>query len=135
MLSKKRPTANLVSRKVLIPLLGQMLLCICIQVAAFLIVREQEWYVTSTTSVPGGPKPAKFHSVSRFIPPYVDPEKSNIKNSENTALFLVSCFEYIFIGVVLNAGRPFRQPMTQNCEHFPILIICHSTSDLLAIHL
>ncbi|KAK6952288.1 hypothetical protein Daesc_006823 [Daldinia eschscholtzii] len=35
-------------------------------------------------------------------------------NSENTTLFLVSCFEYIFIGVVLNAGRPFRQPMTQN---------------------
>ncbi|KAI1355041.1 hypothetical protein F5Y01DRAFT_272143 [Xylaria sp. FL0043] len=91
-LSKKRPTANLVSRKVLIPLLGQMIICILIQASAFLIVQEQEW----------------------FIPPHVNPEKSNIKNSENTALFLVSCFEYIFIGVVLSAGKPFRQPMTQN---------------------
>ncbi|KAI0398241.1 hypothetical protein F5Y17DRAFT_411584 [Xylariaceae sp. FL0594] len=91
-LSKKRPTANLVSRKVLTPLLGQMLICICIQAAALLIVTEQEW----------------------FIPPVVDPERSNIKNSENTALFLVSCFEYIFIGVVLSAGKPFRQPMTKN---------------------
>jgi cation-transporting P-type ATPase 13A2 len=54
--------------------------------------------------------------IIRFIPPYVNPEKSNVKNSENTALFLVSCFEYIFIGIVLNAGRPFRQPMTQNCK-------------------
>jgi cation-transporting P-type ATPase 13A2 len=116
-LSKKRPTANLVSRKVLTPLLGQILLCICVQAAAFFIVREQEWYVTSSTYILGVLKPAKFHFVSRFIPPYIDPEKPNIKNSENTALFLVSCFEYIFIGIVLNAGRPFRQPMTQNCQY------------------
>ncbi|KAI0840195.1 hypothetical protein F5Y06DRAFT_263921 [Hypoxylon sp. FL0890] len=91
-LSRKRPTANLVSRKVLTPLLGQMIICILIQAAAFIIVRQQSWY----------------------IPPHVNPEKSNIKNSENTALFLISCFEYIFIGVVLSAGKPFRQPMTQN---------------------
>lgn len=93
-LSKKRPTADLVSRKVLTPLLGQIAICILVQAAAWLIVREQDWY----------------------IPPLVNPDKSNIDNSENTALFLMSCFEYIFIGVVLNAGRPFRQPMSQNCE-------------------
>ncbi|KAI0852262.1 hypothetical protein F5Y00DRAFT_227703 [Daldinia vernicosa] len=91
-LSKKRPTANLVSRKVLIPLLCHMAVCILVQTAAWLIVREQPWY----------------------IPPRVNRNKPHIKNSENTTLFLVSCFEYIFIGVVLNAGRPFRQPMTQN---------------------
>ncbi|CAJ2507776.1 Uu.00g089620.m01.CDS01 [Anthostomella pinea] len=91
-LSKKRPTADLVSRKVLTPLLGQMSICILIQAAAWIIVRKQDWY----------------------IPPHVNPEKSNIKNSENTALFLMSCFEYIFIAVVMSAGRPFRQPMSQN---------------------
>ncbi|OTA61144.1 hypothetical protein K449DRAFT_383211 [Hypoxylon sp. EC38] len=91
-LSKKRPTANLVSRKVLTPLLGQMIICILIQAAAWIMVRQQSWY----------------------IPPHVNPDKSNIKNSENTALFLMSCFEYIFIGVVLSAGKPFRQPMNQN---------------------
>ncbi|KAK6075912.1 p-type ATPase [Seiridium cupressi] len=91
-LSRKRPTADLVSRKVLTPLLGQIIICILIQATAFLLVREQDW----------------------FIPPHVNPDKSNIKNSENTALFLVSCFEYTFIGVVLSAGKPFRQPMWQN---------------------
>ncbi|KAI4868368.1 hypothetical protein F4820DRAFT_138380 [Hypoxylon rubiginosum] len=91
-LSKKRPTANLVSRKVLTPLLGQIAICIFIQAAAWLMVREQSWY----------------------IPPQLNPDKSNPKNSENTALFLVSCFEYVFIGVVLSAGKPFRQPMNQN---------------------
>ncbi|CAK7204158.1 hypothetical protein SEUCBS139899_006912 [Sporothrix eucalyptigena] len=91
-LCKKRPMADLVSRKVLTPLLGQMSICVAIQSIAFFVVRQEPW----------------------FIPPVVDPDKSNIKNSENTALFLVSCFEYILSGVVLNAGPPFRQGMWQN---------------------
>ncbi|KAI0157479.1 hypothetical protein GGR57DRAFT_511052 [Xylariaceae sp. FL1272] len=100
-LSKKRPTANLVSRKVLTPLLGQMVIVILVQAVAFLLVREQPW----------------------FIPPHVNPEKSNIKNSENTALFLVSCFEYIFIGVVLSAGKPFRQPMFTNFPFMTTIVV------------
>lgn len=91
-LCRKRPTADLVSRKVLTPLIGQMCLCILIQAAAFIVVRKQPW----------------------FIPPVVNHDKSNIKNSENTALFLVSCFEYIFSGVVLNAGPPFRVGVWKN---------------------
>jgi hypothetical protein len=50
----------------------------------------------------------------RYIPPKLNHDKSNVKNSENTALFLVSCFEYILSGAVLNIGPPFRQRMTQN---------------------
>ena len=93
-LHQKRPTANLVSRKVLVPLLGIMVICICVQAIAYLTVREQPWYK----------------------PPKLDHEHSNIKNSENTALFLTSCFEYIFSGVVLNAGAPFRQDRLKNCK-------------------
>jgi cation-transporting ATPase 13A2 len=93
-LCRKRPTADLVSRKVLAPLLGQMAVAIAVQLVAFVAVRRQSWY----------------------IPPVVDHDKSNIKNSENTALFLTSCFEYIFSGVVLNAGRPFRKEPWHNCE-------------------
>ena len=64
------------------------------------------------------PAPLRF----RFQPPLVDPEQSNIENSENTALFLTSCFEYIFSGVILNGGRPFRQPAWGNCKsHFRAL--------------
>lgn len=91
-LCRKRPTADLVSRKVLTPLLGQICVCIVIQAVAFVVVRRQPW----------------------FIPPKVDTEKSNIKNSENTALFLVSCFEYILAGIVLNAGPPFRVGVWKN---------------------
>ncbi|KAL2114590.1 hypothetical protein VUR80DRAFT_4573 [Thermomyces stellatus] len=100
-LCKKRPTANLVSRKVLIPLLGHMAISIVIQTITYLTVRTQDWY----------------------IPPKKGQMKSNIRNSENTTLFLVSCFEYIFSGVVLNAGRPFRQPITHNWPFLGTVII------------
>ena len=50
----------------------------------------------------------------RFIPPKLNTEKTNIENSENTTLFLISCFQYILSGIVLSVGPPFRQPMTQN---------------------
>ncbi|KAG8413269.1 hypothetical protein J3458_012852 [Metarhizium acridum] len=92
LLCRKRPTADLVSRKVLTPLLGLMAICVLIQGAAFLAVREQAWYK----------------------PPKVGHDEPNIKNSENTALFLSSCFEYILSGVVLNAGPPFRQDSAKN---------------------
>ncbi|KAI5461058.1 hypothetical protein BGZ63DRAFT_356009 [Mariannaea sp. PMI_226] len=91
-LCRKRPTADLVSRKVLTPLLGLMIICIAFQAIAYVTVREQPWY----------------------IPPKVNHEEPDIQNSENTALFLVSCFEYIFSGFILNAGAPFRQRTTQN---------------------
>jgi cation-transporting ATPase 13A2 len=42
-LSRKRPTADLVSRKVLTPLLGLMCICIVIQAVAFILVRKQPW--------------------------------------------------------------------------------------------
>lgn len=47
-LCQKRPTANLVSRKVLTPLLGQITICILIQAVAFQAVRRQPWSVTAT---------------------------------------------------------------------------------------
>ena len=51
---------------------------------------------------------------NRFIAPHLDRERSNIENSENTTLFLVSCYEYILSGIVLSVGPPFRQTMSHN---------------------
>lgn len=42
--------------------------------------------------------------------------KSNVRNSEDTDLFLISCFQYIFCGIILSAGPPFRQPVKVNSE-------------------
>jgi cation-transporting P-type ATPase 13A2 len=105
-LNKKRPTASLVSRKVLVPLLGQIVLCIFVQAIAFETVQEQPWY----------------------IPPRVDKEKSSVDNSQNTALFLVSCYQYALSGVVLSIGPPFRQSMTTNAPFCVTLVIALSIS-------
>ncbi|KAG4034048.1 hypothetical protein MFRU_003g00260 [Monilinia fructicola] len=100
-LCQKRPTANLVSRKVLTPLLGQIAICILIQAVAFQAVRRQPW----------------------FIPPHLNKDESNIENSENTTLFLVSCFEYILSGIVLSVGKPFRQSMAHNLPFVVTIVV------------
>ena len=92
-LSRKKPTANLVNRKVLTPLLGQVLLCIAGQAIGFKWVQRQPWY----------------------IPPHTKKNESNIKNSQNSTLFAISCFQYIFSGIVLSVGPPFRQSLRRNC--------------------
>ncbi|KAI1940234.1 hypothetical protein LOZ39_003598 [Ophidiomyces ophidiicola] len=100
-LCRKRPTANLVSRKVLTPLLGQIIICILIQFIAFETVQKQKWY----------------------IPPKLNLNDTSIENSQNSALFLVSCFQYIFAGLILSVGRPFRQPMTSNVPFVAVIIV------------
>jgi cation-transporting ATPase 13A2 len=91
-LSTKRPTASLVSRKVLTPLLGQIVICVLIQLVAFKAVQKMPWYQ----------------------PPVLDRDHSNSENSQNSALFLLSCYQYILSAIILSVGPPFRQPMTRN---------------------
>ncbi|KAL1642529.1 hypothetical protein SLS61_009619 [Didymella pomorum] len=105
-LSRKRPTANLVSRKVLTPLLGQMVLCVITQYLAFHFVQKQPWYQ----------------------PPVLDPEHSNSLNSQNTALFLVSCFQYILSAVVLSVGKPYREPMARNTPFITTIFLALALS-------
>ncbi|KAI9741983.1 MAG: hypothetical protein M1834_000372 [Cirrosporium novae-zelandiae] len=100
-LSHKRPTASLVSRKVLVPLLGQIVICIFIQFIGFETVQKQPW----------------------FKPPKLNLEKTNIQNSENTTLFLLSCYQYIFSGIVLSVGRPFRQSMRANLPFVVTIVV------------
>ncbi|KAI5790094.1 hypothetical protein EDC01DRAFT_616492 [Geopyxis carbonaria] len=91
-LHTKRPTASLVSRKVLTPLLGQIFITFMMQFLCYKLVQRQSWY-----------QPPTFHK-----------HKPNIANSANTTLFLVSCYQYIFAGVILSVGPPYRSPISSN---------------------
>ncbi|KAL8962276.1 MAG: hypothetical protein Q9193_001298 [Seirophora villosa] len=58
-----------------------------------------------------------------FVPPVLDKQRSNIENSENTALFLVSCFQYTLSAIVLSVGPPFRQTMANNLPFVVTIVV------------
>lgn len=90
----KRPTASLVSKKVLTSIIGQTLINAGIQGLVFLWVRQQSFYEK----------------------PKVDNDELETFNYENTSLFLISCFQYILVAGVFSVGPPYRMPMWSNRE-------------------
>ncbi|EAU91429.2 P-type ATPase [Coprinopsis cinerea okayama7 len=93
----KRPTANLVSKKVLASIIGQILITSGIQGWGYLWVRRQPWYTPPPEVIPrtGG-------------------NSLESTNFENTTLFLISCFQYILVAAVFSIGPPYRKPMYTN---------------------
>ncbi|RGB37802.1 hypothetical protein C1646_733303 [Rhizophagus diaphanus] len=88
----KRPTASLVSLKVLTSLIGQVLIQSGFQFFVYFLIRKQPWYT----------------------PPNIDPDGNNIASYENTILFLLSCYQYILIAAVFSVGPPYRKSMFSN---------------------
>ncbi|KIS66267.1 uncharacterized protein UMAG_05267 [Mycosarcoma maydis] len=88
----RAPTANLVSVKVLVSLIGQVAICGGFQMWAFFYVRSQPWYT----------------------PPVIDPDAElNSSNAENSAVFLISSFQYTIGCLVYTTGYPYRKnPIT-----------------------
>ncbi|KAI5963290.1 uncharacterized protein KGF55_003082 [Candida pseudojiufengensis] len=96
----KRPTANLVSPKVLIPLVCSILVLLIFQVIIWSWVKKEPWYIKP---IPGS--------------------DDAVKSSDNTVLFLFSNFQYILIAVVLNQGPPFREPIEKNLPFLINLVV------------
>lgn len=91
-LGSKKPTSTLMSKRVLISLGGQILFQAFLQVYTFLWVQQQSWYTPPNKD--GGFKVAKCF--------------------ENTAVFLVSSYQYLVIAVVYSVGPPFRERLSKN---------------------
>lgn len=88
----KRPTANLVSPKVLIPLVCQILVIMAFQVIIWIYVQSQSWYIR----------------------PVPSDDDSSVESSDNTALFLFTNFQYILYAIVLSIGPPYREAIQKN---------------------
>ncbi|CAO3668835.1 unnamed protein product [Umbelopsis ramanniana] len=100
-LHKKRPTASLMSKKVLVSLVGHIIINSSFQFAMYFYIRTQAWY----------------------SPPNYDPDGENIECFENTILFLLSCYQYILVAVVFSVGPPYRQPVWSNVRLIITLIV------------
>ncbi|GAA5846586.1 hypothetical protein JCM3766R1_007121 [Sporobolomyces carnicolor] len=88
----KRPTANLISKKVLTSLIGQIVLTSGFQIFTFFFIRTRDWYDA----------------------PKIDPDHLDIVSAENTSLFLISSFQYILVAAVFCVGPPYRKPLVTN---------------------
>jgi cation-transporting ATPase 13A3/4/5 len=89
---KKRPTASLVSKKVLTSLVGQIFFEFAFQCGGFLWVRSQPWYK----------------------PGYTDMDNQIYRSMENTVIFLISCFQYITVAIVFTVGPPYQASIWKN---------------------
>ncbi|KAJ2719732.1 hypothetical protein GGI07_005032 [Coemansia sp. Benny D115] len=95
-IAPKRPTANLMSKKVLTSLFGQIIINSAIQAIVYRLVQSSQNYTPPTRSDPA------------------DPDTLSIRSFENTALFLASSFQYILIACVFSIGPPYRQSNLRN---------------------
>ncbi|XP_067658890.1 polyamine-transporting ATPase 13A3-like isoform X3 [Haliotis asinina] len=96
-LVRKKPPGSLVKVSNLLSIIVQVLLVGVMQVAAYLYLRSQSWYVEA--------------------PPNKDLE--NVKSWESTVIFLVSSYMYISVAFCFSKGPPFRKPIYTN---YPFLI-------------
>lgn len=90
-LSSKRPSANLVSLKILIPLFLSFAIILVFQLIPWLYAQTRGWY----------------------IKPIVGGDDA-VQSTDNTILFYISNFQYILTAVILSVGPPYREPMSHN---------------------
>ncbi|KAH3665607.1 hypothetical protein OGAPHI_003795 [Ogataea philodendri] len=92
-LCAKRPTANLMSPKILIPLLGSICILLGFQFSIWRSIKDADdsWYIPP---VPGN--------------------DDEVQCTDNTVLFLFGNFQYVIVGVLLTAGPPYRESVTKN---------------------
>ncbi|XP_043917761.1 polyamine-transporting ATPase 13A2 isoform X2 [Protopterus annectens] len=101
-LGQHRPQGTLISILVLSSLLLQTALVIIIQTVAYFITTSKDWFIPLNMTVTA---------------------PLNLPNYENTAVFCVSGYQYIILGVVLSKGYPFRKPLYTNVLFLVALII------------
>ncbi|KAJ2063109.1 hypothetical protein GGI17_001956 [Coemansia sp. S146] len=99
----KRPTANLMSKKVLTSLFGQIIINSSIQAIVFRLVKQSDHYSPPVREDPN------------------DRDTLLIRSFENTALFLASSFQYILVACVFSIGPPYRQ---SNLRNHGFMITC-----------
>jgi cation-transporting ATPase 13A2 len=120
----KRPTASLVSKKVLASLFGQIIITSGVQTWTFFWVRRQDWSVKRFIAPPKATDLSL--SETRYRSPDADPYGggAHLKatNFENSSLFLVSCFQYILVAAVFSIGPPYRKSMWTNGLYFAVTI-------------
>ncbi|XP_077434192.1 polyamine-transporting ATPase 13A2 [Vanacampus margaritifer] len=112
-LSPYRPPANLLA----LPVLGSLFLHISMmilgQLSALFITTSQDWYIPLNSTVFG---------------------TSNLPNMENTSVFSLSGFQYIFMAVVVTKGHPHKKLLYHNVIFLCLLLVLFAVMTCLVLY-
>ncbi|CAH8871431.1 unnamed protein product [Trichobilharzia szidati] len=111
-LSAEPPTMRLFSMVTMISLFGQVVIGFTIQCTAFLLIRFQSWY----------------------MPLFSYSDDNEYKNFENTAIFIVSSYQYIILAVAFSKGAPYRKSIISNYAFVINIAICLACNLYLTTH-
>ena len=114
-LTHRRPVGSLVSLSNLVPLGLQIFLCFCFQWSALKFLQIQPWY-------------------KHVVPTENDDDEGVVVCWENTAVYCVSCFQYLILAAVYSKGAPFRQPFYTNLSLVGMLAVLTMISTLMLVY-
>lgn len=105
------PLINLFSIGPILTLILQTGIQAAAQVFAYLHVQEQPWFV-----------------------PFVDNEEDEYESYENTAVFIISAYQYMTLAIVFSKGKPYRNSIFSNYFFCGNLVFCLACTMWLHIH-
>ncbi|XP_077371234.1 polyamine-transporting ATPase 13A2 isoform X2 [Festucalex cinctus] len=112
-LCPNRPPANLLA----LPVLGSLFLHISMmilgQLSALFITTSQDWYTPLNSTVFG---------------------TGNLPNMENTSVFSLSGFQYIFMAVVVTKGHPHKKVLYHNVIFLCLLLVLFALMTCLVLY-
>ncbi|KAJ8958055.1 hypothetical protein NQ318_002065 [Aromia moschata] len=110
-LVKETPLSSLMSLSPILSLMLQIILVGIFQVAAFVHLKSEPWYV-----------------------PFNSTEEEEVACIENYTLYTVSSFQYIILAIVFSKGYPYRKSIFSNYGFIISAIVMTSISVYLALY-
>uniref|UniRef100_A0A8B9LRM9 ATPase cation transporting 13A2 n=1 Tax=Astyanax mexicanus TaxID=7994 RepID=A0A8B9LRM9_ASTMX len=101
-LTPQRPPASLLTLPLTCTLLLHTLFLILTQVCVLFITMSQEWYIPLNSTQAGA---------------------ANLPNMEDTGVFDVSGFQYIFMSIIVTKGYPYKKPLFYNVVFVFVLVV------------
>lgn len=111
----KRPSSSLIAPSNVIPLIMQIMSCIFIQFSALIYLHNQSWFHLMNINS------NDIHNNTQQLSTCTDNDDEFVENVvgwENSVLFLISCYQYLWLGAIYSKGLPHRQPLYRNCKLF-----------------